>query len=79
MVARARSNAGALMSNSETFHPLVANTWAIPLPIVPAPSTLQCFMGLKVRSDGYFPRPLTTVHTVYSSTFRSLRQDMFSM
>jgi len=79
MVARARSKAGALMSNSETFHPLVANTWAIPFPIVPAPSTLQCFMGLKVRSDGYFPRPLRTVHTVYSSTLRSLRQDMFSM
>ena len=79
MVAKARSNAGALMSNSETFHPLVANTWAIPFPIVPAPSTLQCFMGLKVRSDGYFPRPLRTVHTVYSSTLRSLRQDMFSM
>ena len=64
MVARARSKAGALMSKSETFHPLVANTWAIPLPIAPAPSTLRCFIALKVRLRSYFPRPLSTVQAV---------------
>src|SRR6266542_296767 len=39
IVSRARSRAGAAMSMSWTSNPAWANTWAIPLPIVPAPIT----------------------------------------
>ncbi len=39
IVLIARSNASCATSTSVTFHPCCANTWAIPLPIVPAPTT----------------------------------------
>src|SRR5688572_24536432 len=39
IVARARSSAPAAASTSRTSNPACAKTWAIPLPIVPAPIT----------------------------------------
>ena len=38
MVALARSSSGCAVSTSRTVHPACANTWAMPLPIVPAPT-----------------------------------------
>ena len=39
MVPRARSSIGCATSTSFTENPDCENTWAIPLPIVPAPIT----------------------------------------
>ena len=39
MVAFALSSAGADTSTSRTSNPRCANVWAIPLPIVPEPTT----------------------------------------
>src|SRR5438132_13296792 len=44
MAARARSSIGCATSASRTEKPDCANTWAMPLPIVPAPITPTVLM-----------------------------------
>src|SRR5712691_5218535 len=52
--ARARSSIGCATSTSRTSNPDCANTWAIPLPIVPAPMTP---MVLIMFLPGPLPKP----------------------
>ena len=48
--ARPRSSAAAETSTITTWCPLVANTWAMPFPMVPAPTTVT-FMSTPSRSS----------------------------
>src|SRR5262245_400512 len=43
MVAIARCTSSGFTSTSSTSNPAVANTWAIPLPMVPPPTTATRF------------------------------------
>src|SRR5437660_5544874 len=56
IVARARSSIGCATSTRRTLKPAWANTWAMPLPIVPAPITptvLICGIALSRSHDGH--------------------------
>ncbi len=48
MVASALSSAGCATSTRLTVNPFIANTWAIPLPIVPAPITETFFIAITI-------------------------------
>src|SRR5438874_2691874 len=53
MVSSARSRKPCCTSHSRTSNPLLANTWAMPLPMVPAPRTPTVLISNEALAERY--------------------------
>jgi len=71
-VSGKRATAAADASCSLTVNPDCANTWAMPLPIVPAPMTATVLIMLSAFLSGAGPHPRATCHAQRSRYARGL-------